>query len=123
MSRVAALGNAIGIGRRAPKIICLVNSIGQRPPSTEETVRIGGGETIASRQRCDLNAMGIHEAIRHHDKATIRFACLCCNDGFELEHVVNGCYDRLHCDGGGGSSEEVQPIFRTLYLVGSVRAR
>ena len=39
---------------------------------SEVTERIDGWETVASRQRCDLRAMGDHEGIRHNDKAAIR---------------------------------------------------
>src|SRR4051794_1162804 len=64
---------------------------------------------IASCQRCDLCAMGIREAIRHHDKGSVWFTCLCGNDGFELGPVVNRCYERFHCEGGSGSFEGLQP--------------
>src|SRR6266702_4795932 len=75
------LEDEIDIASRAPKIIGQVNSVGQEAAEfSEETVRIDGRKMIASRQRCDLYAMSIREAIRHHDKATIRLARLCGND-------------------------------------------
>ena len=59
LARLLALEDAIDIGRRAPKIIGQVNSVGQQAADfSEETERIDGRETIASRQRCDLYAMG-----------------------------------------------------------------
>ena len=59
LARLRALEDAIGIGRRAPKIIEQVNSVGQQAAEfSEETERIDGRETVASRQRCDLRAMG-----------------------------------------------------------------
>src|SRR3974390_3372580 len=89
-----ALENPIRIRRRASKIIGPVNAIGQQTANfSEETEWIYGRETIASRQRCDLYAMGICEAIRHHDKATTWLACLCGNDGFQLGSITNRrCY-------------------------------
>jgi hypothetical protein len=59
VARLFALQNAIRIGRRAPKILGIVNSVGQQPAKfSEGTVRIDGRETIASRQRCDLTNDG-----------------------------------------------------------------
>ena len=59
LARLRALEDAIGIGRRAPKIIEQVISVGQQAAEfSEETERIDGRETVASRQRCDLRAMG-----------------------------------------------------------------
>ena len=50
LARLRALEDAIGIGRRAPKTIGQVNSVGQQPAdSSEETVRIDDRKTIASR--------------------------------------------------------------------------
>jgi hypothetical protein len=55
LARVRALEDAVGIGRRAPKIIEPVESIGQQAAEFSElTVRIDGRKTVASRQRCDL---------------------------------------------------------------------
>ena len=55
VARVRALEDAAGIGRRAPKIIEPVESIGQQAAEFSElTVRIDGRKTVASRQRCDL---------------------------------------------------------------------
>jgi hypothetical protein len=45
---------------------------------SEETVRIDGRETIASRQRYDLHAIGIREAIRHRLESDIP------NDAFRV---------------------------------------
>src|SRR3954449_10800410 len=65
LARLGALEDAIGIRRRAPKIIDHVISVGQQAAEfSEETVRIEGRETVASRQRCDLRAMGVQERIR-----------------------------------------------------------
>src|SRR6266496_2147248 len=81
VARLRTLEDEIDIDRRARKIIGQVNSVGQEAAEfSEETVRIDGRKMVASRQRCDLYAMSIREAIRHHDKATIRLACLCGND-------------------------------------------
>src|SRR5713226_4559923 len=106
LARLRALEDAIGIGRRAPKIVGLVSSVGQQAAEfSEETDRIDGREPIASRQRNDLYAMDIRKATRHHDKATIRLACLCGNDRFDLGPVANRCCDRLHCERGSGNFE------------------
>jgi hypothetical protein len=87
-----ALEDAIDVTCRSPKIVVLVNSVGQQAADfSEETVRIDGRKMIASRQRCDLHAMGDHEAIRHRDKTTIRLACLCGNYRVEFRSIVNGC--------------------------------
>src|SRR6266699_4378592 len=56
--------------------------------------------------------MNVEEGVRHHDKATIRRACLCGKCGFELGRVANRCCDRLHCEGRSGGFEGVQEIFR-----------
>src|SRR5262245_60057481 len=83
--RLFALENTIDIGRRAPEIVGPVNAVEQQATGfSEEAEWIHRRETIASRQRCDLDAMGIRKAVRHHDEATIRLACLCGNDGFQL---------------------------------------
>src|SRR5262245_17080494 len=52
--------------------------------------------------------MGIREAVRHHDKATIWHTCLCGNDGFQLGSIANRRCDRLDCEGRGGGFEWVQ---------------
>src|SRR6202048_5473574 len=71
-ARLLALEDAIGIGRRASKIIGHVNSVGQQAAEfSEEAVRIDGREPVASGQRYYLSAMSIREAIRHRDKGTI----------------------------------------------------
>src|SRR5262249_50790381 len=90
LARICALEDAIGIGRHAP------NSAGQWAAEVGRvTERIDGGETITSRQGYDLHAMCDREDIRYHDKSTIRLACLCGNDGFELGPIMNRCGDRL----------------------------
>src|SRR5580658_5123021 len=104
-----ALEDVIGIARRAPIIIEQVTSVGQEAAEfSEETVRIDGREAVASRQRRDLNAMDVHEAIRHHDQATIGLVCLYGNDGFELGGVANRYYHHLHGKGRSGGFEGVQ---------------
>jgi hypothetical protein len=98
--------DAIGIGRRAPKIIGQVNSVGQQAADLSvETVWIDSREPELGSQRGDVRAMGEHEGIRHHDQAAIRRACLCGNDGFEFGRVSNRGRDRLHCEGRNGGSE------------------
>src|SRR5262245_59052233 len=52
--------------------------------------------------------MGIREAVRHHDKATIWLTCLCGNDGFQLGSIANRRCDRLDREGRGGGFEWVQ---------------
>ena len=64
-----------------------------------------------SSQRCDLNAMGVQEGIRHRNQATVRRARLCGNNGFELGHVTNRCCDRGHSEGRSSGFEGVQIIF------------
>src|ERR1700745_2999835 len=108
-ARVLALRKTIGIGRAAPIIIELVNSVGQQAAEfSEDSARIDGREAVASCQRCDLCTMDGREGIRHHDPAAIRRAGLCGNDRFELGHVANGGCDRIHCKGRSGSFERVQ---------------
>ena len=59
LARLLALEDAIGIGRCAPKIIDQVISVGQQAAEfSEDAERIDGRETVASRQRYDLRAMG-----------------------------------------------------------------
>src|SRR5262245_59573531 len=70
LARLRILEDAIGIGRRAPKIIDQVTSVGQQAAELSEgTGRVDGRETVARRQQGDLRAMGDHEGIRHHDQA------------------------------------------------------
>jgi hypothetical protein len=77
------LEDAIYIGRRSPKIIGQVNAVGQQAADlSEKTERIDGRETVASRQRCDLYAIGNREGIRDHDQAAIQLASLCSNDKY-----------------------------------------
>jgi hypothetical protein len=62
LARLGALEDAIGIRRRAPKIIDHVISVGQQAAEfSEETEWVDGGKTVASRQRWDLRAMGDQE--------------------------------------------------------------
>src|SRR5215471_8169531 len=97
LTRRLALEDAIDIRGRLTKLIEPVTSIRQQATEFgEETKRIDSRETVASSQRGDLLAMAAHEAIRHHDQASIRLARLCGNDGFELGRVVDRCGDRLH---------------------------
>src|SRR5262249_4546600 len=106
LTRFLALQDAINVRRCAPKIIDQVISIGQQATDCSElTVWIDGREVVARLQRCDLDAMGIREGIRHHDQAAIRRASLVGNNGLELGPVVNWCCDRLYCEGHSGSFE------------------
>jgi hypothetical protein len=90
LARLRALEDAIGVGRCLPIRIELVNSIGQQAADfSEDSARIDGRETGASCQRCDRCTMDVHEAIRHHDQATIRLPSLFGYDGFELRAVAN----------------------------------
>src|SRR6478609_9010847 len=62
LGRLRILEDAIGIGRRAPKIIDQVTSVGQQAAEfSEGTDRIDGRETVARRQQGDLRAMSDHE--------------------------------------------------------------
>src|SRR5262245_18470099 len=68
LARLRALEDSIGIGRRAPKVIELVNSVGQQAAGlSEESARIDGREAVASCQRYDLCTMDVREGIWHHD--------------------------------------------------------
>ena len=59
LGRLRSFEDAIGIGRRAPKIIDQVTSVRQQAAEfSEDTGRINGRETVALRQRGDLRAMG-----------------------------------------------------------------
>ena len=108
----APFEDAIDIGRGCPKIIDQVRAVGQQAADfNEETERIDGRETVASRQRCDLYAIGDREGVRDHDQSAIRFASLCSNDGIELGPVVNRCYNRPHCDRRCGGFKGVQVRF------------
>ena len=78
--------------RRSPKIVGQVNAVGQQTADfSEGTVGIDGREAVASRKRCDLQAIGDREAIRHRDKAAIRLASLCGKDRIEVRGFVNRC--------------------------------
>src|SRR5215831_16006022 len=112
VARLRPLEDTIGIGRRAPKIINLVISVGQQAakfsPGTEW---INGGKTVACGQRDDLRNMSFREGIRHHDQAAIRLACVYANDGCEFGRVTDGRRDRLHCERLCRGFEGLQPIF------------
>jgi hypothetical protein len=104
--RLFAPQDAINVPGRAPKIIEQVISVGQQPAAfSEEVERIDGRKTVASSKRYDVRAMDVHEGIRHHQKAAIRLAGMCGNDGFEPGRVANRRCDRLRCEGGGGGFE------------------
>jgi len=55
--------------------------------------------------------MADRAGIRYHDQTTIRLACLCSNNEFELRPVVNGCDERFHAKGRSGGFEWAQIIF------------
>src|SRR5262249_49159327 len=108
LARLRALEDLIDVGRRAPIIIELVNSVGQQAAEFSElSARIDGGEAVASCQRCDLCTMDVGEGIRHHNQAASRLAGLASNDSFELGYVANRGCDRLHCMRRSGSLESV----------------
>ena len=101
-----ALEDAIDVTCRAPKTIEQVISVGQQSAAfSEEVERIDGRNTVSSSKRYDVRAMDVYEGIRHHQKAAIRLAGMCSNDGFELGRVANRRCDRLHCEGWGGGFE------------------
>jgi hypothetical protein len=52
---------------------------------------IDGREAVASRERCDLQAIGDRDATRHRDKAAIRLATLCGNKRIEVRGCVDSC--------------------------------
>src|ERR1700730_15568835 len=65
---LCAFEDAIDIGRRTAMVVDYVISIGQQATDFSElTEGIDGRETVASRQRCNLSAMGDREEIRHQD--------------------------------------------------------
>src|SRR5262249_58515464 len=69
IARLFAFQDAIRIGRRAPKIIDPILSVGQQPTKlSEKTLSINGRETIASGQRCDLRAVSDRERVQNHEK-------------------------------------------------------
>jgi hypothetical protein len=81
LARLCALEDAVGISRCATKIIGLDDIIGQQAAEfSEETSRIYGRQTVASRQRCKLCAMSECEGFRNHDQAHIWLASLRGND-------------------------------------------
>src|SRR6476661_8915624 len=66
------------------------------------------GDTIACDQRNNLLAVKFCEGIREHDQTTIRLARLSRNERFEFAHVINGCNNRLHAEGGSSGFERVR---------------
>ena len=83
--------NGIEGDRRSLKIVGQVNAVGQQTADfSEGTVGIDGREAVASRKRCDLQAIGDREAIRHRDKAAI-LATLCGNKRIEVRGCVDSC--------------------------------
>src|SRR5687767_549557 len=65
IARLRAAEDAIGIRSDAPIIVENVIGVGQQAAGlSEDTIWINGREKVASRQRCNLHAMGIHEGIR-----------------------------------------------------------
>src|SRR6516225_1978605 len=103
--------DSIGINRRALKIVDLGNSVGQQAAIFSPVMEwVDGRQSVASRQRDDLSAMGIGEAVRHHDKAAVRLACLCGNDGFDFAAVIDRRHGLLHCERPGRSFEGRQII-------------
>src|SRR5262249_22831901 len=101
-----ALEDSIDIGRCTPKIIGLVNSVGQQAAGFSEKAEwIDGRDAIASGQRCDLCAIDVHEGVRHHDEPTIRLSSLCGNHGIELRSFANARHNRLNSEGQSGGFE------------------
>jgi hypothetical protein len=88
LARLRALQDAIGIGRRAPKIIEPVKSVGQQAAEFSElTVRIDGRETVASSQRCDLRAMDDQKESGFTTKPLFGSrACATTTDGALFQH-------------------------------------
>src|SRR5262249_47213607 len=77
IGRLRPLEDAIDIGRRKLEMMALLTSVGQQTAElSKETPRTDGWQTVASSQRDNLHAMDIHEAIRHHDQATIESSSL-----------------------------------------------
>ena len=104
VARFLALEDAVDYEAATSKIIEQVISVGQQTTEvSEETVWIDGREMVASSQRGDLPAMGDRKESGITIKTTIRLACLCGKDGFELGHVVNRRNDRLHGEGRSSS--------------------
>src|SRR5262249_36505302 len=112
IARLFAFQDAIRISCRAPKIIGPVLSVGQQPTKfSEKTLSINGRETIASRQRCDLRAVSDRERVQNHEKAAIRFACLCGHDGLKFGCIVDRCLYHLHSERRSSSFERLEPKF------------
>ena len=107
IGRLLALEDAIAIGRRAPKIIGRVISVGQQAANFRELMeRIDRGNTVARGQRCDLHAMVGQENIRHRDQTAVWVARQGAKDGFELGRAVNRRSDRLYREGPALASNE-----------------
>src|SRR6516164_3390753 len=112
VARLFALQDAIRIGRRAPKIIGPVLSVGEQPTKfSEKTLSINGRESIASRQRCNLRAVSDRERVQNHEKAAIRFAGLCGHDAFKFGCIVDRCLYHLHSERRSSSFERLEPKF------------
>src|SRR5262245_28369447 len=106
------LKNAIRIGRRAPKIIGPVLSVGHQPTKfSEKTLSINSRESIPSRQRCDLSAVSDRERVQNHEKAAIRFACLCGHDGLKFGCIADRCLYHLNSERRSSSFERLEPKF------------
>src|SRR5215471_7718373 len=82
-ARFCAPQDAINVDRRAPKIVNKVISVGQQTANLSvETRWINGGKTVTRSQRRDLLSMDRQESTRHHDKPTIRLACIAGDNWF-----------------------------------------
>src|SRR5262245_27916948 len=107
-----ALEDAITIRRRTPVFVDDVRTIrDQAAEFSEGTGPIDGRHTVTRSQQSNLCAMADREGIRYHDQTTIRLACLCSNNEFELGPVVNGCDDRFHAKERSSGFEWAQVIF------------
>src|SRR5262249_4476319 len=106
-----ALEDAITIRRRTPVFVDDVRTIrDQAAEFSEGTGPIDGRHTVTRSQQSNLCAMADREGIRYHDQTTIRLACLCSNNEFELGPVVNGCDDRFHAKERSSGFEWAQVI-------------
>src|SRR4249919_3091188 len=64
LTRFLALQNSIHVSRRATIIVAYVISVGQQAASVHEsTVVIDSRESVTSRHRCDLRAVGEHVGV------------------------------------------------------------
>src|SRR4051794_7527732 len=109
LARLRALENAIGIGRRAPKIVDLIIPVGEQTAEfSEETIWIDGRQPITGSQGCDLLSMRDQKNIRHHGDATIWLACHSGQSGIELGPVLNRCCSGLNCERRSGRFERIE---------------